>query len=96
MPEQEREYPDAARFRHLPAHGLYCRHVTRLRIERTALTVRALDARPALVLEDVREATVKTLVASAPGDGGQAVWLRSTRDCILDPHLQATALRTAD
>ena len=96
VPEQEREYPDAARFRHLPAHGLYCRHVTRLRIERTALTVRALDARPALVLEDVREATVKTLVASAPGDGGPAVWLRSTRDCILDPRLQATALRTAD
>jgi hypothetical protein len=84
VPEREREYPDAARFRNLPAHGLYCRHVTRLRLERTTLTVAEPDARPALILDDVREATVRTLVATAPSDGGPVAWLRSTRDCLLD------------
>jgi hypothetical protein len=84
VPEREREYPDAARFRNLPAHGLYCRHVTRLRVERTTLTVGRPDPRPALILDDVREATVKGLVATAPVDGGPVAWLRSTQDCLLD------------
>ena len=41
VPQRRREYPDAARFRDLPAYGLYCRHVTRLSLERTSLTVAA-------------------------------------------------------
>ena len=54
VPEQTREYPDAARFRNLPAHGLYCRHVTRLRVEQSTLTVERSDPRPALILDDVK------------------------------------------
>jgi glycosyl hydrolase family 28/pectate lyase-like protein len=84
VPEKEREYPDAARFRNLPAYGLYCRHVSRLRVERTSLTVDETDARPALVLDDVSEAIVKGLAATAPSGGGPVAWLRSTRDCLLD------------
>jgi hypothetical protein len=81
--EQRRDYPDAARFRNLPAHGLYCRHVRGLRVERTTLGVATADARPALVLDDVRGATVKDLMATAPADGGPVAWLRSSRDCLL-------------
>lgn len=84
VPEQEREYPDAARFRNLPAHGLYCRHVTGLRVERTTLRVDEPDARPALVLDDVRGAAVRDVEATAPADGGPVAWLRSTQDCLLD------------
>jgi hypothetical protein len=84
VPQQRREYPDAARFRALPAHGLYCRHVTRLRLEQSALTVEIPDARPALVLDDVREATVKGVVATAPADGGPVAWLRATRDSVIE------------
>ena len=83
VPEKEREYPDAARFRNLPAYGLYCRHVQGLRVERTTLGVATADARPALVLDDVRGATVKDLMATAPADGGPVAWLRSSRDCLL-------------
>jgi hypothetical protein len=83
VPEREREYPDAARFRNLPAYGLYCRHVTGLRVERTTLSVDAPDARPALILDDVRGATVKTMVATAPADSGPVAWLRSAQDCLL-------------
>jgi hypothetical protein len=84
VPEREREYPDAARFRNLPAHGLYCRHVTGLRVERTTLTADDPDPRPALILDDVRQATVKNLWATAPVDGGPVAWLRSSQDCVLD------------
>ena len=84
VPQRKNEYPDASRFRHLPAHGLYCRHVTGLHILRTALTVTAADARPALVLDDVRDATVKQLHATAPSGAAPVVWLRSTRQCLLD------------
>jgi glycosyl hydrolase family 28/pectate lyase-like protein len=84
VPEREREYPDAARFRNLPSYGLYCRHVRRLRVERTSLTVDDADPRPALILDDVREATVKSFAATAPSDGGPVAWLRSSRDCLLD------------
>jgi polygalacturonase len=84
VPEQERDYPDAARFRNLPAYGLYCRHVTRLRVDRTTLTVGEPDPRPALVLDDVRDSTVRSTTVTAPSDGGPVAWLHSTRDCLLD------------
>jgi hypothetical protein len=84
VPQRERKYPDAAHFRNLPAYGLYCRHVRGLRVDRTTLTVAEPDARPALVLDDVRHSAVRNLVASAPSDSGPVAWLRSARDCILD------------
>ena len=93
VPERERGYPDATRFRLLPAHSLYCRHVTDLRVERTSLTVERADARPALVLDDVRGARVSRLSASAPADGGPVAWVRASRECVLDPELERLALR---
>ena len=58
--------------------------MTGLRVERTTLTVDEPDARPALVLDDVRGASVKSLVATAPTGSRPVAWLRSTRDCLLD------------
>jgi hypothetical protein len=84
VPEQPRDYPDAARFRNLPAYGLYCRHVSGLRLDRTTLTVAEPDGRPALVMDDVQAARVKALVATAPRGAAPVAWLRATRDCVLD------------
>jgi hypothetical protein len=83
VPEKEREYPDAARFRNLPAYGLYCRHVTRLRVDRTTMKVEKPDPRPAVVLDDVNEANVRGLAVTAPSKGAAVVWLRSAQDCVL-------------
>lgn len=83
VPEKEREYPDAARFRNLPAYGLYARHVTGLRLDRMTLLADKPDARPALVLDDVNEARVNGLTATAPSKGAAVVWLRSAQDCAL-------------
>lgn len=83
VPEREREYPDAARTGDLPAHGLYCRHVSQLKVERATLTVNEPDARPALILDDVREARLRQIVATPPTPPGPLVWLRSARNCLL-------------
>jgi polygalacturonase len=88
VPEREREYPDAARTGDLPAHGLYCRHVTRLRLEHAAFTLDHPDARPAVILDDVREARLTSVVAPPASPAGPMVWLRSVRECLL------TGLRT--
>jgi len=84
VPQRRREYPDAARFRTLPAYGLYCRHVRRLRLDRATFTVDEPDARPALVMDDVHDSAVRNLTATAPADGGPVAWLQSTRDCRLE------------
>ena len=83
VPERDSVYPDATRFRHLPAYGLYCRHVARLRTDRIALIVDEPDARPAVVLDNMLESDLGTLTASAPANGGPVVWLRSVRGSVL-------------
>ena len=81
--EMEKEYPDAYMFRDLPAYGLYCRHVRGLTLDNIELGVERPDARPAVVLDDVHHARVRTLHAMPPSDGQALVWLRSVRDCEL-------------
>ena len=83
VPERRREYPDAARTGDLPAHGLYCRHVAGLKVEGVRLTVDEPDARPAVILDNVRKATLRRVEASAPSQPGPVVWLRSARDCLI-------------
>jgi len=94
VPEQLREYPDAARFRNLPAYGLYCRHVTGLRLDRASFRVDEPDGRPMLVLDDVRGAAVRNLVATEPADGAPLAWLRASRDCHFEPDVETRTLRT--
>jgi hypothetical protein len=84
VPEFESKYPDAAMFNDdLPAYGLYCRHVTGLKLDGIDLKVDQPDARPAVILDDVGKAELKTMVATPPTGGGPVLWLRSVRDCLL-------------
>jgi hypothetical protein len=83
VPELEKKYPDATMFRDLPAYGLYCRHVKGLRAEGIDLRLDQADARPAVVLDDVRGAELRTTVAVPSADGGPVFWLRSVQDCLL-------------
>jgi len=83
VPQHATRYPDATMYSNLPAHGLYCRHVRRLSVERMELTVEQPDERPAVILDDVRETSWRTVVVTPPADDGPALWLRSVRDCLL-------------
>ena len=84
VPELEKAYPDAYMFRDLPAYGLYCRHVDGLALDRIDLAAAQPDARPALILDDVRRARVRALATTPSVDDAPAIWLRSVRDCTLD------------
>jgi polygalacturonase len=54
-PEAEGDYPHAPMFGALPAHGLYVRHVRGLTLRNVRLMVETPDARPPLVLDDVKD-----------------------------------------
>jgi hypothetical protein len=84
VPELEKTYPDAYMFRDLPAYGLYCRHVEGLTLDRVDLSTAQPDARPALILDDVRRAHVRALETTPPSDAGPVIWLRSVRSCTLE------------
>jgi polygalacturonase len=80
VPEQESTYPDAYMFRDLPASGFYVRHVRGLTLDNVELSVDQPDARPAVILDDVHHARMKTFGATPPSEGQPLVWLRSVRD----------------
>jgi hypothetical protein len=84
VPELERTYPDAYMFGDLPAYGLYCRHVDGLKLDGVDLNVDQPDARPAVVLDDVRRAVIRAMQAVPPAEGSPLVWLRSARECRLE------------
>jgi hypothetical protein len=79
VPEFEKRYPDATMFSDLPAYGLYCRRVAELTLHRIDLGVDRSDARPAIVLDDVRDADVRTVQAMTPSDGEPLLWLHAVR-----------------
>ena len=54
VPEAEGDYPQAPMFGSLPASGLYARHVDGLALRNVQLRTDQPDARPPLVLDDVR------------------------------------------
>jgi len=84
VPEMEKTYPDAYMFGDLPAYGLYCRHVDGLKLDGIDLNADQPDARPAVVLDDVRRAVIRAMQAVPPAEGSPLVWLRSVRECRLE------------
>jgi polygalacturonase len=95
LPEMERMYPDAAFFGDLPAYGVYCRRVVGLTLNGVDLSFGRPDARPAVVLDDVRDVKVRAMQAMSPVNGGPTVWLNSVRDGVLQdlrPHAAGRAV----
>jgi len=62
IPEKEKAYPSGSMFGTLPASGLYARHVNGLRLHGVVFSVENKDARPAMVIEDVRSLETSALV----------------------------------
>jgi polygalacturonase len=95
VPELESRYPDAAMFNDdLPAYALYCRHVIGLKLDDIDLKIDQPDARPAVVLDDVRKADLKSMVATPPAGASPVLWLRSVRDCLLHRSRPRTGAKT--
>ena len=94
VPEQEDGYPDAGRFRDLPAYGLYCRHVEGLTLDDVKLHAERPDGRPALVIEDGGDVDLRGLHGDPP-EGAEAVFaLRDVRACLVSGSRAPTGTRT--
>jgi polygalacturonase len=66
--EQEKEYPEPARFRGMPAYGFYIRHVDGIDLTDIDLKYLAEDMRPAFFLDDVKNIDLTHIKAPhAPG-----------------------------
>ncbi len=61
VPEKEKDYPEARAFGHLPSYGLYCRHVTGLRLLNLEVRPGASEERPALLCDDVKNVEISGL-----------------------------------
>lgn len=67
VPEMESAYPEPSMFGLLPAYGFYIRHVTGLVMDGVDVGVEKDDTRPALVLDDVRDAELEGVRAQKIG-----------------------------
>ena len=79
LPEKENQYPEPNMFGMTPAHGFFIRHVKGLEMNGVKIDHLHDDARPAFVLEDVKQAEFGRIKAAA--DAGTATFaLRQVKD----------------
>jgi hypothetical protein len=83
IPEVEKSYPEARMFGRLPAYGLYCRHVTGLKLDNLRLASAVPDQRPALHCEAVTRLRVERLEATAPSNAQPLMRLVNVRDALV-------------
>ena len=63
VPEMVAEYPEPSILGILPAYGIYARHIEGLVLQNVALNYVIQDKRPAIVLDDVSNADLRTVAA---------------------------------
>lgn len=74
VPEMVAEYPEPSILGILPAYGVYARHVEGLTLNNVVMSYEIEDTRPAVVLDDVSDANLRTVLAQTAG-GVKAVVL---------------------
>jgi len=62
-PERENNYPEPSMFGTIPAYGFYARHVQGLELHDVEVSFTKADARPAIVLDDVKGADLRGIKA---------------------------------
>ncbi len=82
VPFEEFSYPAARVFRKLPAFGLYCRNVEQLRLQDLSLYAAGGETRPALTLDRVRDAELRSVRVDA--GGSPLAHLRNTKEITAD------------
>lgn len=80
VPEQAANYPEARMFGRLPASGLYVRHANHIRVSNLRLQAEALDARPAVVCDNIHDLDISGLRATAPAEGHPIIALHEASD----------------
>jgi polygalacturonase len=83
IPELPEKYPEGTMFGNLPAHGLYCRHVRGLTLSDVRLETDAPDARHTLVLDDVQDIDISSLICFNTPNAAPFIRLTQTRNVLL-------------
>ncbi len=83
VPEKENSYPSGKMFGVLPAYGLFCRHVTNLRLHNLDLAFEKEDQRPAMVFDDVRGLDVSGLRAQVSESCEAMLRLSQIQDALI-------------
>ena len=66
VPEMPTSYPEFSQFKELPAWGFYLRHAEDITFRNVKLVAEKQDYRPAIVLDDVHDASFTGVKTSAP------------------------------
>jgi len=90
IPEAADKYPEAWMMGRLPAYGFYIRHADQVELRDLTCIAEQPDERPAIVCEDVRDATFAGLSLSAPAGGAPVFDLRNAQR-VLITSMQAPA-----
>lgn len=84
VPELPANYPEFSMFKELPAWGFYVRHAKGITFENVTLTCEKEDYRTAIVLDDVRGATFKSLKVEEPGKKKESVFSHNSHDVVIE------------
>jgi polygalacturonase len=83
IPEEADKYPEYGMFGRLPAYGMYCRHINRLKLMNVQLQLASADKRYAVVLDDVKDATLDGLETVCPMAAVAPLCLTEVRDVLI-------------
>jgi len=73
IPEMEAKYPEFSQFKELPAWGFYIRHAQNVKFENVTLTAKETDYRPAIVIQQAKNISLKKVKYVEPGKKKQQV-----------------------
>ncbi len=75
IPEMPDAYPEFSQFKELPAWGFYIRHAKGIVFDNVKLVALQKDYRPAIVIQDSEEITLKRMKYQEPGKKKEQVYL---------------------
>ncbi|HEY3762382.1 MAG TPA: glycoside hydrolase family 28 protein [Verrucomicrobiae bacterium] len=83
IPEVPETYPAPRMFGRLPSYGLYCRHVTGLRLRNAEFRCATAEQRPVFVCDDVQDLDIEGLRGTPIGGTEPVVKLLQTRNAFI-------------
>ncbi len=83
VPEHPEKYPEASMFGTLPSFGFYCRHVAGITLENVRLSTDIYDERPAFIMEDAANLTMKSVGLLKPAPGSPFMILKNVRTAMI-------------
>lgn len=89
LPEYKGWYPENRMYGFVyPSSGLFLRHVKNVTIKNIDLTVRKTDFRPSIILDDVHNISIESLISNIPAGGNAVIQIeRSTKISIQKPEI---------